>query len=94
MVRSPLQISLPRKKLKNGENSHKACMSTLSCGRSPLINRHLVCEFFIKILIIIFIYINIYRPYVCDPLGSYISVVNNSIVSIIPYLLTFINYIY
>ena len=31
-----------------GENSHKLCMDTLSCGRLPPIYRHLVCVFFIK----------------------------------------------
>ena len=53
-------------------------MCTLSCGRLPRIYRHLVCEFFIKTLIIISISNNIHRPYVCDPLGPYISLVNNS----------------
>ena len=36
----------------------------------------------------------IYRPYVCDPLGSYISLVNNSIDLIMPYWLRFINYLH
>ena len=35
--------------------------------------------FFIKTLIIISISTNIHRPYVCDRLGLYISLVNNSI---------------
>ena len=42
MVGSPLQSSSQREKEKKGENSHKACMCTLSCGRSPPIYRHLV----------------------------------------------------
>ena len=42
MVGSPLQSSLTREKEKKGENSHKACMGTLSCGHSPPIYRHLV----------------------------------------------------
>ena len=50
------------------ENSHKAYMGTLKCGYSPLIYRHLVCRFFIKALIIMSIFTNIHRPYVCDPL--------------------------
>ena len=37
------------------------------------------------ILIIIYISINIYRTYVCDPLTSYISLVNNSIDIIMSY---------
>ena len=41
--------------------------------------------FFIKTLIIMFISTNIYKPYVCDPLGPYISLVNNSIDQITPY---------
>ena len=35
---------------------------------------------------------NMYRPYVCDPLGLYISLVNNSIGVIILYWSTLINY--
>ena len=42
MVGSPLQSSSPREKEKKGENSHKACIGTLSCSRSPPIYRHLV----------------------------------------------------
>ena len=54
-------------------------MGSLSCGRSPPIYRHVVCGFFIKTLIIMSISPNIHRPYVCDSLGPYISLVNNSI---------------
>ena len=36
---------------------------------------------------------HIYRPYVCDPLGPYISLVNISIDQIKPYLLILINYL-
>ena len=36
---------------------------------------------------------NIYRPYVCDPPGMYILLVNNSIDPITPYWSTFINYL-
>ena len=67
-------------------------MGIFSCGRSFLIFRHLVCEFFIKTYIIMSISTNIHRPYVCDPLGPYISLVNNSIDQITPYWLTLINY--
>ena len=35
---------------------------------------------------------NIHRPYVCDPLGPYILLVNNSIGLIIPYCSILINY--
>ena len=48
--------------------------------------------FFNKTLIIMSISTNIHRPYVCDPLGPYISLVNNSIDQITPYWLTLINY--
>ena len=36
------------RKRKKGENSHKACMGTFNCYRSPPIYRHLICRFFIK----------------------------------------------
>ena len=48
--------------------------------------------FFIKTLIIMFISTNVHKPYVCDPLGLYISLVNNSIDEITPYWSTLINY--
>ena len=48
--------------------------------------------FFIKTLIIMSISTNIHRHYVCDPLGPYISLVNNSIDQITPYWSTLINY--
>ena len=92
MVRSPLQTSSPREKEKKGENSHKACIGTLSCGLSPPISRHLANRFFIKTLIILSIYTNIHGRYVCDPLGPYISLVNNSIGPITSYWSTLINY--
>ena len=92
MIGSPLQRSSPREKEKKGKNSHKACMGTLSCGCSPPMYRHLVCGFFIKTLIIMSISMNIHRPYVCEPLGLYILLVNNSIDQITPYLLNLINY--
>ena len=63
MVGSPFQISSLREKEKKGENFHKACMSTFSCGHSPPIYRNLVSEFFIKTLIIMYISTNIHRPY-------------------------------
>ena len=69
-------------------------MGTLSCDRSPPIYGQLVYRFFIKTLIIMYISTNIYRLYVCDPLGPYISLVNNSIDQITPYLSTLINYLY
>ena len=69
-------------------------MGTLICGRSPPIHRYLVHGFFIKTLIIISISTNIYRPYVYNPLGSSISLVNNSIGHITPYSSNLINYPY
>ena len=65
-------------------------MGTSSCGRSPPIYRYLVCGFFIKTLIIMSISTN--RPSMCDPLGPYISLVNNNINQITTYWLTLINY--
>ena len=91
---SPLQSSSTREKEKKGENFQKACMETLSYSHSPFIYRHLVYEIFRKTLIILSISTNIYRPYTCDPLGSYISLVYNSIDQIISYWSNFINYLY
>ena len=54
-------------------------MGTLSSIVLPLFYKHLVCDFFIKILVFISISKDIHRPYIYDPLGSYISLVNNSI---------------
>ena len=48
--------------------------------------------FLIKTLIIMSISTNIHKPFVCDPLGLYISLVNNSIDQITPYWSTLINY--
>ena len=48
--------------------------------------------FFIKTLIIMSISTKIHRPYVCDTLGPYISLVNNCIDQITPYWSTLINY--
>ena len=48
--------------------------------------------FYHKTLIIMSMSTNIYRPYVCDPLSPYISLVNNSIDQITPYCSTLINY--
>ena len=92
MVESPLQSSSLREKEKKIENSQKAWMDTLSCGRSPPFYKHFVCGFSIKILIIMSISINIHGPYVCEPLGPYVSLVNNSIDQITPYWSTLINY--
>ena len=64
-------------------------MGTFSRTGSPLIYRYLVYNFFIKALIIMFIYIYINIPHVCDLLGLYISLVNNSIDLITRYWLTF-----
>ena len=50
-------------------------------------------DFSLKILIIISIFTNIHRPYVCDPLVLYISLVNNSIDPITPYWSTLINFL-
>ena len=85
VLESILKSSSPREKEKKGENSHKACIGTLSCSHSPSIYRHLVCRFFIKTFIIVSISTNIHRPYVCDPLGPYISLLNNSTAQITPY---------
>ena len=85
MVGSLLQTYSLREKENKGENSHTACMGTLSCGHSPLIYGHLICVFFIKTFIIMSISTNIHTPYVCDPLGPYIS-------QIIPYWSTLVNY--
>ena len=82
----------PDRKEKKGENSHRACVGTLSCDRSPPIYRHSI--FLIKTVIIIFISTNIYRPYVCDPQGPYILLVNNFIYPKIPYSSIFIYYLY
>ena len=92
MVRSPLQSSSLREKENKEVDSHKAYISTFSCGCSSLIYRHLVQGFFIKTLIIMFITTNIHRPYVCDPLGPYILLCNNYIDPITPYWLTLVNY--
>ena len=92
MIGSPLQSSSLREEKKKRDNSLKPCRGTLSCGRSRFIYRYLVSRFFIKTLIIKFISTNIHRPYVCDPLGPYISLVNNSIGPITPYWSTLINY--
>ena len=67
-------------------------LTPLVCGRSPLIYRHLIYRSFIKILIIMSISTNIHRPYVCDPLSPYISLVHNSIDQITSYWPTLINY--
>ena len=48
-------------------------------------------DFFIKTLIVMSVSTNIHRTYVCDPLGPYISLVNNSIDLITPYWLILIN---
>ena len=84
MVGSAVQSSLLREIEKKGENSHKAFMGTFSSGW------YLV--FFRKTLIIIPISTNIYRLYMCDLLGPYISLVNYSIDQITFYRSTLINY--
>ena len=62
-------------------------MGTSICGPSPFIYKYLVTNFFYKkILIIMFVSTNIYRPY--------ISQVNNSIDPITPYWSALINYLY
>ena len=89
-----LQSSSPREKEKKWDNSHKACMGTLSCGRSSPIYRYLVCRFFIKkSLIIMYISNNMDRPYVCDPLGPYISLFKKFIDQITSYCTTLLNYL-
>ena len=54
-------------------------MGTFSCGCSSPIYRHLIYEFFIKIVIIMSISTNIYKLYVYDLMSPYVSLVNNSI---------------
>ena len=67
-------------------------MGIVSCGRSSPISRQLEYRFFIKNIVIMSISTNIHRPYVCVPLGSYISLVNKSIDQIISYRSTLIDY--
>ena len=81
-----------REKDKKEENLEKAYMSTLGCGRFPPIYRYLVCGFFIRTFILMFIFTNIHRPYVYDHLGPYISLINTFIDQITPYWSTLINY--
>ena len=69
-------------------------MDTFSCDCSSFIYGHLICDFLIKTLIIMSIFTNIHRPYMSDPLGPYILLVNNSIGPITPYWSTFINYLH
>ena len=69
-------------------------MGTLTCDHSHPIYKHLVCGFFIKTVIIMSISINIHRPYICDPLGPYVSLVNNIIYPIPPYQLVLVNYLH
>ena len=85
-----IQSSSLRKKEKKRENSNKACMGTLSYGRSLSIYKNLVCGHSIQTIIIMSISTNIHRTYVCDPLGPYISLVNNFIDPITPYWSTLI----
>ena len=51
-------------------------------------------NFCIKTLIIMSIFTNIHKPYVCDPIYPYISQVDNPIDPITSYCLTFMNYLY
>ena len=67
-------------------------MGTLSCDCSPSIYNFFMCIFLIKTFINMYISTNIHKPSVCDPLGPYISLVNNSIDLITPYWSTLINY--
>ena len=60
----------------------------------PLFYWHLICEFFIKTLIIMSNSTDIHRPYVCDPLDPHISLVNDLIDPTTPYCSTFIYYLY
>ena len=66
-------------------------MGSLSFGHSLPIYTHLVCIVSTKTLINMSISMNIHRPYLCEPLGSYISQVNDSKDLIISYCSTFIN---
>ena len=71
------------RKRRNEQFSYKVPIDTLRCNRSFLIYRDWVCEIFTKTRRITSLSINVYRPYVCDPLGLYISLVNNFIDPII-----------
>ena len=51
----------------------------LSCDRFLLIYKYQVYKIITKTLIFIFVSINIYIPYIFDPLGPHISLVNNSV---------------
>ena len=81
-----------RKRRKEGILIRLAWAPSVVVVLSLFIDRHLVWGFCIKTLIIISISTNIHKPYVCDPLGPYISLVNNSIDQRTPYWSTFINY--
>ena len=64
-------------------------LTKLACAPSVVVVLPLFIDIwydviFIKTLIIMFISTNIHRPYVCDPLGPYISLVNNTIDQITP----------
>ena len=93
MVGFPLQYYLLREKEKEGENFYKAFIGTLSYDCSLPINRYLIGGFVIKILIIIFIFTNTRRPFVCGPLGLYVLLVNNFTNLITSYWSNFINYL-
>ena len=88
------EIYSPREKEKKRDNFPKASVGTLSCGHFLLIYRNLVYELFTMTLIIIYISTNIDRPYMCDHLGPYISLVYKSVDPMIPYWSIFINYLH
>ena len=53
-------------------------MGTLIFFCSLVIYRHYDCEVFTNILKVMTILINLYKPYVCDPLDPHIFLANNS----------------
>ena len=63
-------------------------MDTFSCDYFSLIYRQLVSDVFIKTHVIMFIFTNIHKSYVYNPLSPYILLVNKSIDSIISYWTT------
>ena len=94
MVGSPIQPSLSSEKGKKEESFHKVFMGTFSCCYCLPIFRHRVFKFFTKPLSVLSISTKyVQRPFVCDPLGPNIFLVNNSIDPII-YIVNLINHFY
>ena len=79
MIRSLLEHSWVQEEEKRRENFHSACIDTSIMVVLFLFIDFGNVKFFTKTLIIMSISTDIYWPYVCDPLGPYISLVNDSI---------------